>query len=473
MSRSPARPRIAVVLAAGKGTRMRSDRPKVLHEVAGRPLLDWVLGVARAAGLADLPIRVVVGHGAEAVKAAFAGASDLAWVEQREQRGTGHAVSLALGDLDPETTVVVLSGDVPLARPATLERLLAASASAWGAMAVATMDDPGALGRVVGRDEDGDDGSGGYLARIVEHADASAEERAISLINAGIYALPAGDLARRLAALEPRNAQGELYLTDALSAAARAGERIALVHLADPAEGLGINTRAELAEAHRRLIDRHLAALMEAGVTVLEPSRTVVEPSVRVGPDTVLHPGVSLHGHTQVGTGCVLHQGVWARDTAIADGVTIEPYSVLDRAEVGPAATVGPFARLRPASVLLEGAHVGNFVELKATILGRDSKAGHLTYLGDATVGDRVNVGAGTITCNYDGRRKHRTEIGDGAFIGSDTMLVAPVKVGAEASTGAGSVVTHDVPDGALAVGRARQKTVEGWAKRRERPREP
>jgi bifunctional UDP-N-acetylglucosamine pyrophosphorylase/glucosamine-1-phosphate N-acetyltransferase len=469
-------PRIGVVLAAGKGTRMRSALPKVLHRAAGRPLLSWVLDAARAAGCER--ILVVIGHGAELVRAEFAAVAgeagevggdlgdlgDLAWVVQEEQRGTGHALAQAARLIDGPAQLLVLSGDVPLVTAETLERLLAAAAAGWGAMAVADLAAPGALGRVIakasgpamaGREEPVE-----LLERIVEAADALPAELAVTLVNAGLYVLPAPEVFAYLAGLAPANAQGELYLTDALNAAAAAGRRIGLVRLADPHEALGVNDRRELAAVHRRLLDRHLDGLMLAGVTVLEPARTVIEATVCVGPDTVVHPDVSLLGRTEIGSRCELRQGAWVRDSRVGDEVTVEPYSVLDGAAVASGCRVGPFARLRPASRLLPGARVGNFVELKNAELGAGSRAGHLSYLGDVTVGEGANIGAGTITCNYDGTAKHRTEIGRRAFIGSDTMLVAPVKVGDGAATAAGSVVTRDVPAGALAIGRARQKNL-------------
>ena len=367
--------RIAVVLAAGRGTRMRSTLPKVLHRAAGRPMLASVLDAARAAGCER--ILVVVGHGAEQVRAEIGG-DDLVWVEQREQRGTGHALAQAadavaritevagVGAVDGaagSAQLLVLSGDVPLVSAATLERLLAAAAAGWGAMAVADLAHPGALGRVIPAPP----AAGATferLGRIVEAADASPAELALTTINAGLYALPAPDIFAFLAALVPANAQGELYLTDAVTAAAAAGHPVALLRLDDPREAMGVNDRRELAEAHRVLLDRHLDGLMRAGVTVLEPGRTVVEATVRVGADTILHPGVSLLGHTAVGAGCVLHQGAWLRDTRLGDAVTIEPYGVLDGADVGDGCVVGPFARLRPASRLLPGARVDNFIEI-------------------------------------------------------------------------------------------------------------
>ncbi len=450
--------RIAVVLAAGKGTRMRSELPKVLHPVAGRPMLEWVLRAARQGGCEK--ILVVVGHGAGDVRRAMAG-DDVTWVEQRRQLGTGHALAQVEPYVEGEATLLVLSGDVPLVSAVTLDRLAAAAEDGWGAAAVAEIEEPGGLGRVLQRPDGG-------LERIVEAADAGLEELAVRRVNAGLYALPAPAIFAQLRRLGTSNAQGELYLTDAVTGAARDGEHVALLELDDPAEAFGINDRDELARAHRALLVRHMRRLTASGVTILEPARTAVEPTVRVGRDTVIHPGASLSGDTEVGAGCVLHQGVWIRDSQLADGVVVEPYSVLDGAEVGPGCSVGPFARLRPAAVLAEGSRVGNFVELKKTRLGAGAKASHLAYLGDATIGEKANIGAGTITCNYDGVAKHRTEIGAGAFIGSDSMLVAPVTVGDRATTGAGSTITHDVPDDALAVGRARQRTIPDWPRQRK-----
>lgn len=448
------RPRIAVILAAGKGTRMKSSLPKVLHQAAGRPLLAWVIDAARAAGCER--ILVVVGHGHERVREEIQG-SDLGWVLQEEQKGTGHALAQAEGEVRGEATLLVLSGDVPLVTPAILDRLATAAEEGWGALAITEMDDPGSLGRVITAPDGG-------LADIVEAREASAEIRRIRHGNAGIYALSAPEIFDYLRAIRPDNAQGELYLTHAVRDAARDGRPIRLLALPDPDEGLGVNDRAELAHIHRLLLDRRLQDLMRSGVTLLEPARTVIEYAVRVGEDTVIHPGVSLLGHTSVGRGCIVHQGCWLRDTVVGDGVEIAPYSVLDGAEVGDGCRIGPFARLRPASRLLQGARVGNFVEVKASEIGAGAKVNHLAYVGDATVGEGANLGAGVVTCNYDGVGKHPTEIGPGAFIGSDTMLVAPVKVGAGASTAAGSIITKDVPDGALAVGRVRQKNLEGWA---------
>ncbi len=460
------RPLVAVVLAAGQGTRMRSARPKVLHQVGGRPMLEWVIAAARRAGCER--ILVVVGRGADEVRRVVARSSDgedVVWVEQRERLGTGHALAQAEPHVDGDAMLLVLYGDVPLVTPETLERLAAAAESGWGAAAVADLEDPGALGRVIERPEGG-------LERIVEAADAGPEELAVQRVNAGIYALPAPAIFTQLRRLGTGNAQGELYLTDAVGNAAGDGEHVALVELDDLAEAFGINDRADLARAHRALLERHMRRLMANGVTILEPARTAIEPGARVAAETVIHPGVSLMGHTDVGEGCVLHQGAWIRDSKLASGVVVEPYSVLDGSDVASGCTVGPFARLRPASVLLDGARVGNFVEVKKTRIGAGSKASHLTYLGDTTIGEGANIGAGVVTCNYDGTAKHRTEIGDGAFVGSDTMLVAPVTIGRGAVTGAGSTITHDVPDEALAVGRARQRNITDWPRRKRKKKE-
>lgn len=466
MPESPSRPRIAIVLAAGKGTRMRSKHPKPLFEVAGKTMLRWVVESARAGGCER--ILVVVGHGADQVRAAFAD-DDVTFVTQEPQLGTGHALAVAEPSLygergegeRPEATLLVLNGDVPGLRPQTLDRLATAAERGWGSVGVARLDEPGRLGRIVGE--------GGRLERIVEAADADDEQLAIQRVNAGFYALPAPGIFDYLRRLDTDNAQGELYLTDALGLAAADGEAVFTIELDDAEEALGINDRKDLARVDRVLIDRHIDALMQSGVTILDPASTRIEPSVRVGADTVIHGGVSLLGHADIGEDCVIHRGCWLRDAKVGAAVEVKPYTLLDRAEVAEDCVVGPFARLRPASVLLKGAHVGNFVEIKNSRLGEGAKANHLTYLGDAEIGDRTNVGAAVVTCNYDGRNKHRTQVGKDAFIGSDTMLVAPISIGDGATTGAGSVITQDVPDGALAVGRARQRVIPDWAERQKK----
>ncbi len=438
---------------------MLSEAPKVLHPACGRPLLAWVLDAARAAGCERL--LVVVGHGAEAVRAEFASARDITWIEQEPQLGTGHALAQAASAIPGEARLLVLSGDVPLVTARTLARLAAAAERGWGALAVAVVDRPGALGRVIG------DGHG-HLRRIVEARDALPDELALRTVNAGIYLLPAPDVFARLAALTPENSQGELYLTDAVTAAAAAGERVALVELEDPVEAFGVNDRLELAHVHAHLVGRKIALLARDGTTFIAPDRVTVDAGVEVGVDSVVHADVTLLGTTTVGAGVTLHAGAWLRDCEVGDGTVIEPYSVLDGAVVGRECRVGPFARLRPGTVLDDKSRVGNFVEVKNSRLGVGAKANHLAYLGDAEIGAGANIGAGVVTCNYDGVAKHRTEIGERAFVGSDTMLVAPVKVGADATTGAGSVITRDVPDGALAVERAPLRTVAGWSRRRK-----
>ena len=448
---------MAVVLAAGKGTRLRSERPKVLHEVAGRPMLGRVLATTRAAGCERL--LVVVGHGADEVRDAYAD-QEVSFVEQREQLGTGHALAQVEPHLDGPARLLVLSGDVPLLRPATLDRVGAAADGVWGALAVAHLDEPGSLGRAMVE--------GGRLSHIVEALDADEVERAATTVNVGLYLLPAPEIFRYLETLEPDPKKGEYYLTDALNAAA-AEHTVAAAELDDPAEALGINSQHDLAVAHRALLDRRAAELQEAGVSLLEPARTAIEPEVEVGADTVVDADVQLRGQTRIGRGCRLHQGVWIRDSRLGDGVEVLPYSVLDGAELGDGCKAGPYARLRPGARLEAGARVGNFVEVKNSRLGPGVKAGHLAYLGDADIGAGANIGAGVITCNYDGTDKHRTEIGERAFIGSDTMLVAPVEIGDDAVTGAGSVIAADVPPKALAVERSRQRTVPNWRKLRLR----
>ncbi|REK00443.1 MAG: UDP-N-acetylglucosamine diphosphorylase/glucosamine-1-phosphate N-acetyltransferase [Acidobacteria bacterium] len=454
--------RIAIVLAAGQGTRMRSQRPKVLHEICGRPSLGWVLEACRGAGCEA--IHVVVGAGAEQVRGAFPDA-DLHWIEQRERRGTGHAVQIAFaslaeqGALDQATTALIVYADNPLMTAAGLQRLAEVSERDWASLAVATLDDPGALGRVE-RDREG------RLLGLVEFADATAEQRAIRQVNAGQYAIPLAGFAPYLERLEPGNAQGELYLTDAFVHAARDGRPVRCVDLESPSEAWGINDRSDLAKAHAEFRRRIVADLLRSGVTVLDPDRVTIGPDVRIAPDVVLHPGVWIGGETTLGAGCVVHQGAWLRDAHLDEGVEVHPYSVLDGARVGAGCAIGPFARLRPGSELAEQVRVGNFVEVKKSRLGRGAKANHLAYVGDAEVGERTNIGAGVVTCNYDGHRKHRTEIGDDAFVGSDTMLVAPVSVGSRSITGAGSVITDDVPDDSLALGRARQRNLVGWTRR-------
>jgi bifunctional UDP-N-acetylglucosamine pyrophosphorylase/glucosamine-1-phosphate N-acetyltransferase len=456
----------ALILAAGKGTRMKSGRAKVLHAVLGVPLLEHVLRAVEGAGAS--PVTVVVGHQAEAVEAAFAGRG-LGFVRQDPPQGTGHAVQVARETFaaHPDRTLLVLNGDLPLLRRETLQRLIATHRERRAAATLLTvvLDDPGAYGRVVR------DAEGGVRA-IVEAKDASPEERAIGEINAGVYAFEVGPLLDALGRLRPQNAQGEYYLTDVVGLLRAAGQPVAAVAAADPAEGLGVNTIAELFQATRTWRQRRTDELMAAGVGIEDPETTHVGLDVTVEPDAVLRPGTLLEGRTVVRGGAVIGPYVRLVDAEIGPGAEILDHCLLRECVVGAGAAVGPFAHIRPGSRIGARAKVGNFVELKKTSLGEGSKAPHLSYIGDATVGARVNIGAGTITCNYDGASKHATHIETGAFIGSDTTLVAPITVGEGAYIGAGSAITEDVPAGALALGRARQVVKPGWAERLGKARE-
>ncbi len=443
----------AVILAAGGGERLRSERPQVLHRVGGRALVAWVVAAAREAGCT--PILVVVGSGARQIRSTLdeegLGGGDILWVEQRRQNGAGQALRRVREALRSAGPVLVLSGDAPLVRPATLRKLRDSARDGWGSVAVADLDEPGGLGRVIRSD--------GRLERIVETAAAGERELAIRTVSAGHCALPAAAILDWLEKLVADQGRNEARLTAVVSAAARENP-VACVRVEDAAEALGVDSRAALAAVQGVLYRRRVDELLEAGVTILDPQNVWVDAGVTVGPDSVLHPGVSLLGATSVGRGATVHSGAWLRDSVLADGVEILPYSVLDGARVASGCSVGPFARLRPETVLEAGVRVGNFVEVKKATLGPGVKASHLTYLGDASVGAGANIGAGVITCNYDGRNKNRTVIGEGAFVGSDTILIAPVEVGAGGYTGAGSVITKDVPEETLAVGRARQKNI-------------
>ncbi|GAB4276583.1 MAG: bifunctional UDP-N-acetylglucosamine diphosphorylase/glucosamine-1-phosphate N-acetyltransferase GlmU [Deferrisomatales bacterium] len=450
---------VALVLAAGKGTRMKSSRAKVLHPLLGRPLIAYPVAACRQAGVER--VVAVVGHQAPEVAEALEGFG-VALAFQEEQRGTGHAVLCARDAADTGRGVaLVLCGDVPLIRPETLSALLATHRQARARVTVLSVElaDPAGYGRLV-RDRRG------RLQRIVEEKDAPASERAIREVNTGTYAVELPWVWEALEGVGADNSQGEYYLTDVVEAAARDGRATSL-RVEDPAEVLGINSRTHLAEATRLLRGRINERWMEAGVTLEDPATTWIEPGVTLAPDVTLGPGCRLTGATQVETGARLDQGVVAHDAVIGAGAHVKPYCVLSDARLGPGVQVGPFAHLRPGAVLEEGARVGNFVEMKKAVLGRGSKANHLTYLGDTTVGEGANIGAGTITCNYDGVHKHPTVIGDGAFIGSNASLVAPVEIGPGATVAAGSTVTQDVPPEALGVGRARQRNVSDWKRKR------
>jgi bifunctional UDP-N-acetylglucosamine pyrophosphorylase/glucosamine-1-phosphate N-acetyltransferase len=453
-----ARQLTVLVLAAGRGTRMRSAVAKVLHPVLGRPLLAWSLEVARA--LPATRRAVIVGFQAEAVTAALPAGFEA--VLQQRLWGTGHAVRQARRLFAGEGDTVVLCGDTPLLAAATVRRLLTdhRRRRATVSFLTARLADPAGYGRVV-RDAQGE------VRAIVEDADADAATRRLDEVNAGVYCFENRFLDRALGRLRAANRQQEYYLPDVIAAAVAAGLAVVGVPCADPEEMLGVNDRVQLARVHDVLRRRVLERLMRAGVTVVDPASTWVEPGVRVGADSVLLPGTTLQGGTVVGARCRVGPHTRVRDSRIGSDTVVADCCVVEETAIGPRCRVGPFARLRPGTRLGAGVHVGNFVETKKARLGAGAKAGHLSYLGDAEIGRRVNVGAGTITCNYDGYAKHETVIGDDVFIGSDTQLVAPVRVGKGALIAAGTTVTKDVPGGALALSRPPQKTVAGWADRR------
>jgi bifunctional UDP-N-acetylglucosamine pyrophosphorylase / glucosamine-1-phosphate N-acetyltransferase len=449
-----------VILAAGKGTRMKSAVPKVLHPIGGRPILDHVLSAAAA--LAPSSTTVVVGHQADRIAQAYAGRADVQFVTQEPQLGTGHALLQAEPRLTGATgTVVLLYGDVPLLRAATLETLVAhhRAQAAAATVLTAVLERPYGYGRILRLE--------GAIARIVEERDASPAERAIHEVNAGIYAFDLAPLFGAIRSIASENAQGEYYLPDLISIYRKRGLGVTSVTVERVDEIRGINSRTELAELERIVRQTKNEELMAAGVTLIDPATTYVEPDVIVGADTVLHPNVYLEGRTVIGQACEIHAGVRIVDSTVGDRVTIRNYCVIAESAVAAGAVLGPFAHLRPASDVQAGAQVGNFVELKKTTLGAGSKANHLAYLGDATIGAGVNIGAGVITCNFNGTTKNPTTINDGAFIGSDSALVAPVTIGEGAYVGAGSTITQDVPAGALGIARGRQVNKEGWARKK------
>ncbi|MBW4049286.1 MAG: bifunctional UDP-N-acetylglucosamine diphosphorylase/glucosamine-1-phosphate N-acetyltransferase GlmU [Proteobacteria bacterium] len=444
-----------VVLAAGKGTRMRSAHPKVLQPLAGRPLLAHVLHTASA--LAAQRAIIVVGHGAEKVRAQFAPAG-VEFVVQAPQLGTGHAVLQAAPLLDDTAVVLVLYGDVPLVRPATLAPLLDIAASGHLALLTVTLNDPTGYGRIM-RD------TAGVVQRIVEHKDAGPAERAIGEVNTGIVAAPAGLLKRWVAGLRNDNAQGEYYLTDIVALARAEGVPVQAVACADPDETLGVNDRAQLAQLERIVQGRQAQELLAEGVTLADPARIDIRGELHCGQDVLIDVGCVFEGRVELADGVHVGPHCVLRDCSVGEGGRVEAFSHIDGAQCGPGVRIGPYARLRPGTELAEYVHVGNFTEIKNSHIGPASKANHLSYVGDASVGARVNIGAGTITCNYDGVNKHRTIIEDDAFIGSDTQLVAPVRVGQGATLGAGTTLTTDAPPNQLTLSRARQATVRGWAR--------
>jgi bifunctional UDP-N-acetylglucosamine pyrophosphorylase/glucosamine-1-phosphate N-acetyltransferase len=451
----------AIILAAGQGKRMKSTLPKVAHPVLGKPVAWHVAQAARAAGIREMVF--VLGYGRDKVLPtveAFGGKVAI----QESLFGTGDAARCGLAELSAGAKeVVVLCGDAPLIRPATIRALLAARRGKGAAASVLTgiLDEPAGYGRIV-RNPDGS------VGRIVEEKDADAATRRIREVNSGTYAFDRAFLSKGLPRLSDVNAQREFYLTDLVLEALAEGTCVFPVAAADPDEVRGINSRRELAEAAAILLRRKLNELMASGVTVVDPSRTYVETGVSVGQDSVIEPGVSLLGKTRIGRGVRVQTGCVVEDCVLGDGAHLKPYCVMASSRVRKGAIVGPFSHLRPEADIGEGAHIGNFVEVKKSRIGKGSKANHLAYLGDAVVGRKVNVGAGTITCNYDGIAKHQTVLGDGVFVGSDTMLVAPVTVGKGALVGAGTTITKNVPPYALALGRAEQKNFEMWVARKK-----
>ena len=442
-----------VILAAGKGTRMRSDLPKVLHPVAGQPMLGHVLDTARSLSN-EVPI-VVYGHGAELLKEAFSN-DDIAWALQSEQLGTGHAVMQAVPLLDSDQRVLILYGDVPLLTAATLQRLLTESAEHGLGVLTARLHDPTGYGRIV-RDSQGD------VQRIVEHKDATDQERAIDEINTGIMVMPSSALNRWLNSLRNDNAQGEYYLTDVVELAVADGLPVSGIIAGSEIEVAGVNDRVQLAEIERAWQRRNAEALMRHGVRVVDPSRIDVRGELTCDPDVVIDVNVVFEGRVHLARGCYVAPNCVLRDVEIGADSEILEYTSIDQATIGARARIGPFARLRPETDLGDDTRVGNFVEIKKSSLGPGSKVNHLSYVGDATVGRKVNVGAGTITCNYDGAFKHKTVIEDDVFVGSDTQFIAPVTIGKGATIAAGTTVTDDVPAEKLVVSRVRQRVVDGW----------
>ncbi|MDZ3797747.1 MAG: bifunctional UDP-N-acetylglucosamine diphosphorylase/glucosamine-1-phosphate N-acetyltransferase GlmU [Xanthomonadales bacterium] len=448
-----------VILAAGEGKRMKSALPKVLQPVGGRPMLAHVIDTARA--LAPAGIHVVYGHGGEAVRAAFAGQDDLSWYEQAERLGTGHAVQQALPGIPEAVDVLVLYGDVPLTRPESLRRLL--DAQGLLRVLVAEPQDPAGYGRIL-RDEQG------KVAAIVEHRDASDEQRRIRTINTGIIAAESDPLKRWLSRLSADNSQGEYYLTDVFAMAADEYNPAEIVAVDDPLEAEGANDPWQLAQLERAFQLRCARALCAQGARLLDPARLDQRGRVRVGADVEIDANVVLEGEVELGDGVRIGPFTRLRNVRLGAGTEVRAHCDLDGVVTEGAVQIGPFARLRPGTVLADGVHIGNFVETKNVVLGVGSKANHLTYLGDARVGAGANIGAGTITCNYDGVNKWTTTIGDGAFIGSNSSLVAPVEIGEGATIGAGSVITRNAPADALTVSRVRQATLDGWKRPQKKP---
>ncbi|TVP59505.1 MAG: UDP-N-acetylglucosamine diphosphorylase/glucosamine-1-phosphate N-acetyltransferase [Halomonadaceae bacterium] len=443
-----------IILAAGQGSRMKSRLPKVMHPLAGKPLLHHVIDAARALNAGG--VHVVVGHGADAVRQATQ-ADDLQWALQEQQLGTGHAVAQALPQVPDQARVLVLYGDVPLTDITTLEALTSLVNDETLALLTVNLSDPNGYGRIIRND--------GEVTAIVEQKDANSQQLLIQEVNSGILAATAGNLKRWLPALSSENAQGEYYLTDIIAMAAGEQMTVAVAQPASPEEVQGINNRAQLAQLERHYQFSEAQRLMAAGVSLADPYRLDVRGDLQVGQDVTVDVGCVFEGTVVLGDDVVIGAHCVVRNSTLGAGTKVEPHSIIDGSQVAGPATIGPFARLRPGTRLAAGGKVGNFVETKNAIIGAGSKISHLSYIGDAELGEQVNVGAGTITCNYDGVNKHKTQIGDGTFIGSNTALVAPVTLGKNTTTGAGSTISKDVADGELAIGRARQRNITNWSR--------
>lgn len=451
-----------IILAAGQGTRMFSTLPKVLHPLGGRPLLAHVIDRARSLEGAD--IHVVIGHGAGQVRAAIPD-TDIHWVMQDRQLGTGHAVAQAMPGIPDDHTVLVMYGDIPLIKKATLEPLYQLAGQGMAALLTAELDDPAGYGRILHHAD-------GSISGIVEEKDASAAQRAIREINTGFMAAPAARLRGWLDALDNNNAQGEFYLTDVIGRAVTEGTSVRGVTTDDLEEVLGINDRRQLAIQERSFQLRQAEACMQAGVTLIDPARFDLRGELVAGQDVLIDINAVLEGRVVLGDRVSVGPNVVLRNVTVADDVSILANCVIEDADIGSGSRIGPFARLRPETRLAAGTHVGNFVEIKKSDVGAGSKINHLSYIGDTTIGTDVNIGAGTITCNYDGANKHRTVIGDDVFIGSDTQLVAPVEIKNGATIGAGSTITQDAPADELTLSRAPQETRRGWKRPQKKNRE-
>lgn len=441
-----------VVLAAGKGTRMKSSLPKVLHPVGGVPMVQRIINTVES--LDATAVHLVYGHGADQLKARVEG-KQVNWCLQQEQLGTGHAVMQAVDYITDDEDVMILVGDAPLIKAETLERLIAAKSQCDLALLTVHLDDPTGMGRIIRKDNN--------IVAIVEHKDATDAQRAITEINTGMMVMGGKDLKRWLAALTNNNAQGEYYLTDVIAMAAAEGKRIQSAHPDSPVEVEGVNNRVQLARLERTLQSWQAEALMTAGVTLADPARIDVRGQLTTGQDVYVDVNCVFTGNVKLGDNVVIGPNCVLTNCEVASGAVIEANSIIEDASVGEDCTVGPFARLRPGAVMERKSKVGNFVEMKKATLGEGAKANHLTYLGDAIVGANSNIGAGTITCNYDGVNKSKTLIGENAFIGSNSALVAPVEIGAGATVAAGSIITSNVPEHNLAVARNKQRNISGW----------